>query len=129
MMGSIIFQTDRTTTRGISSIYPASWIYTSLKLGRDHSCNCGSSNRSISYLLTEESGPYDLICDAKNSSTLLDLFSWDLNAHPSSLSNSELINLKDSIDQKCAKMMYEWHRERDFFKFWTYLYINWYKPE
>ncbi|KAI0992463.1 hypothetical protein K3495_g15722 [Podosphaera aphanis] len=87
---------------------------------RDGSCNCGSSHRSISYSLTEESSHREVICDAKERSTVLDMFSCHFNAHPLIPDEFGTRRSKESIHRKCAEMMYEWCKDRDYFKLWAY---------
>lgn len=68
-----------------------------------------------------------MISDSKERSTVLEMFSCQFNADLWILDGFGTRPSKECIHRKCAGMMYEWYKERDFFKIWAYLYVNWYK--
>ncbi|KAI1008073.1 hypothetical protein K3495_g162 [Podosphaera aphanis] len=94
--------------------------------GGDHRygrCQCQSSKELIAEL-----GRIETVDEAAKD-TILFMFSRHFNMHSMIPNQNGTFRSAEQIHFDCINELYAWCRARNYFRRWTYLFINWYAPD
>ncbi len=86
-------------------------------------CQCQSSKEPIAEL-----GRIETVDEAEKD-TILFMFSRHFNMHSMIPNQNGTFRSAEQIHFDCINELYAWCRARNYFRLWTYLFINWYAPD
>lgn len=90
---------------------------------KDLECNCPSRDETFA-----EKGRLEPSSLAEQNA-IVDVFTRHFNAHSFIPDHNGTFRSKETIYKECSTEMYQWCRQRGYFRLWAYLFVQWYKPK
>ena len=86
-------------------------------------CQCPSRMQRF-----EEKGRVET-STAEERDAVLAMFCRHFNAHPSIPDRNGTLRTPEAIHSEACSELYAWCKARDYFRLWSYMFVNWYRPE